>query len=82
MTFSAPARTIAAREAQPTFARSRPDMQSGERKSAAECMFMHYLQTTNMVHLRTAARAPDARFAERAARVPEPEVRADARTAS
>ena len=70
MTFSEPPRTNPAREAPPTFARSPADMQSGERKSAAECMFMHRLQTTNMVHLRTAARAP------------EPEVRAGARRAA
>ena len=67
LTFSSPPRSNPAPRSAPTFARRRPDMQPGERKSAAECMFMHRLQTTNMVHLRTAARAPDARFAERPA---------------
>ena len=64
LTVSRPPRTIAAREAQPTFACGPADMQSGERKSAAECMFMHRLQSEGK-----AIRTP-------AARAPEPEVRA------
>ena len=58
LTFSRPARTNPAREARPTFARSRPDMQSGERKSAAECMFMQPLQSEGKAIRTSAARAP------------------------
>ena len=70
LTFSRPARTIAAREAPPTFARGRPDMQDCRRKRTAECMFMHYLQSEGKA-IRTSA-----------ARAPEPEVRGAGRPGS
>ena len=68
LTFSRPRGTIAAREAPPTFARGRPDMQDCRRKRTAECMFMHRLQSERKAIRTSAARAPEPDGSRRGAR--------------
>ena len=70
LTVSAPPRSNPAPRSTADLRLQTADMQSGERKSAAECMFMHRLQSEGKA-IRTSA-----------ARAPEPEVRGAGRPGS